>query len=141
MKVSSVVLAYCLLALFGQVRAEESAMSYRLFSCDVHSDYVSLVFRNESGHGSHIAFMDPYREIALESRSTKGLLKWSNTIAVYAAALKSRGQSFLTIKYRNPDDSVHVFEAGMIGNSCLSVLRNRYGSALKFIDQELQELR
>src|SRR5258705_12790530 len=106
MKIVHAALVCCVLLSSGRVDAEEHPTTFRLLACKVRAEYVSLVFKDEAGHGRHIAFMDGYKEMLLESPSTKGLLKWGNTVAIHITPSTSGDDHrLMAIEYRNDGDS------------------------------------
>jgi hypothetical protein len=136
MKLLKLSLAICLMSCSARAISEEARMSFEQVACQISAEAIVVTWKNPAGDTRRIAFMDQYREFALKSPDTKGLLKWSNTKAVHVASAESTdGKRLMKIEYRyERDDSLHLFEAGLIDGPCLSSLRERYGASLKFTD-------
>lgn len=112
-------------------------MAFDLYLCDSTQESLVLVFRNGDGAARRIAFMDSYREFALKSPTTKGILKWSDTIAIHINNWpQNKNRKIIAIEYRDSDDgSIHDFEGGFIDEQCLGQIRQRYGSALNIREE------
>lgn len=95
---------------------------------------VALTFKSDTGATRRVAFGDADKEFALKTATTKGLLKWSDTIAIYAVPLRDRHEeSLLVIEYRiHESTEAQLFDAGVVDAACLDVLRGRYGAFFKF---------
>jgi hypothetical protein len=135
MKISKIAILVCVLTLGLDCGAAENKTMFKLFACLDWPEGMTLVFKDDSGRARYVAFGDGDKEFALEWPTGKGLLKWRDTIAIHVVP-SGDGRHLMTIEYRDDrNGSIHVFEAGLIDNACLSKIRGRYGASFKFDDQ------